>query len=535
MLVKIDMAEVTKAKESITSSKSTLQGKIESAKSSLKSVTSSGELSGKVKTAINAEISNGQIPLLDGYYNALSQLSSEFDSLIQGFKSGVKENSDSAIIDTEVLTQLISKISPKEEQFEKIDKEFTKAYAHASGIVEVTTVSSSGFTNGLKKAKKVLSDTNEAMGSFKGKKSSISDGLSRQNSKLGQLSGTLGMSYTSSKALKIYQDKEFKNRVSKEHKAAKKFEKEELERQRREIMRMHPSRAALDGNLTKEDLDKIYKKMNELNGMKDSLLKTGWAQRMKNFTSFLASDYNVSVAAKLNSKGKKVSKYGNWGLKTNEYLRQDWRSAKKWLRTKDWKWVEKSSVLNNSFNRNIKQFKYKLKLDKIGKCASKLDKVTSYVSAPIKKGLKKGSEVLSKTKYAGKIANKLGWIAMGVDAGFSAHKAYSDPKSSAYKDPGKAVIHAGVDQIKNAGPLEGAMIGAKAGAWGAAAGFIAGGANTIWGIVDPEGKDEVYEKIKQVASSGYDKVAGKVKNVGKSISKGWQNFTSSFKGRASYA
>ena len=256
MLVKIDMAEVTKAKESITSSKSTLQGKIESAKSSLKSVTSSGELSGKVKTAINAEISNGQIPLLDGYYNALSQLSSEFDSLIQGFKSGVKENSDSAIIDTEVLTQLISKISPKEEQFEKIDKEFTKAYAHASGVVEVTTVSSSGFTNGLKKAKKVLSDTNEAMGSFKGKKSSISDGLSRQNSKLGQLSGTLGMSYTSSKALKIYQDKEFKNRVSKEHKAAKKFEKEQFKRD-------HPVLAAMNGNMTSADLDRIDKKINK--------------------------------------------------------------------------------------------------------------------------------------------------------------------------------------------------------------------------------------------------------------------------------
>lgn len=257
LLVKIDMVEVIKAKESIASSKITLQGKIETAKSSLKGVVSSGELSGKTKTAINAEISNYQIPLLDGYYNAVSQLSSEFDSLISSFKSNVKEGSDSAIIDTDVLTQMIEKISPKEEGIEKIDKEFTDAYSYASGIVALSTVSSSEFSSGLKKAKKVLSDTNTAMGNFKGKKSSIADGLSRQNSQLGKLSGTLGMSYTSSKALKIYQDKDFKNKVSKEHKDVKKFEKEQF-------IRDHPVLAAMNGNMTAADLDRIDKKINSL-------------------------------------------------------------------------------------------------------------------------------------------------------------------------------------------------------------------------------------------------------------------------------
>lgn len=59
--------------------------------------------------------------------------------------------------------------------------------------------------------------------------------------------------------------------------------------------------------------------------------------------------------------------------------------------------------------------------------------------------MKKGTEVLSKAKFAGKIANNLGWASMAVDAGFSGYKAYNDPKSAAYKNPGKAVIHAGVN------------------------------------------------------------------------------------------
>lgn len=542
--MKIVMSEVTAAKTSIESSKTKLQSQINSAKSSWKGVVSSDGLSGSVKLAIDAEINNYQMPLLTNYYDAMHQLSTEFTKAISDFKSTVKETSGSAIIDTDALTTAESKFSDQLTKFTEIEAKFKTVYSSISDLVSVSEVSGSGFTEEMEKTKKVLTNTKTWMATFNGKKSSkaISSVLSQQKAQIRSLKGVAGLSYTDPKSLEIYQNKAFKNKVSKQHKAVKKFEKEQLEAQRREIMRMHPCMAALDGNLTKADLDKIYKELNKWNGMKNSFLKNEWAQRVKNLTSFLASDFNVSVAAKLNSKGKKVSKYGNWGLVTNEYLRQDWRDAKKWLRKKDWKWVEKSGVLNNSFNRNIKQFKYKLKLDKLGKYAGKLDKVTGYVSAPIKKGLKKGSEVLSKTKYAGKLANNLGWAAMALDAGFSAHKAYNDPESSAYKDPGKAVIHAGVDQLKSAGPLEGAMAGAKIGsivpggaAIGAGIGFVAGGLNTIWGIVDPKSKDKMYKKAEDGLSNAYDGVKKTAKNIGKGISKAWNNVTSCFNKNLAYA
>lgn len=80
---------------------------------------------------------------------------------------------------------------------------------------------------------------------------------------------------------------------------------------------------------------------------------------------------------------------------------------------------------------------------------------------------------------------------------------------------GKAVIHAGVDQIKSAGPLEGVMAGAKVGgAWGAAAGLVLGSANTIIGIVAPDHKDKFYKGIENQLFNVYDGA--------KNISKNWE-------------
>lgn len=53
--MKVDMSEVNRAKASILSSRSKLQQQIETSKSSMNRVTSSDELSGKVKNAIDAK------------------------------------------------------------------------------------------------------------------------------------------------------------------------------------------------------------------------------------------------------------------------------------------------------------------------------------------------------------------------------------------------------------------------------------------------------------------------------------------------
>ncbi|KRN27860.1 hypothetical protein [Liquorilactobacillus mali] len=45
---------------------------------------------------------------------------------------------------------------------------------------------------------------------------------------------------------------------------------------------------------------------------------------------------------------------------------------------------------------------------------------------------------------------------MAIDAGVSTYQVYNDKGSQSYKNPGKSVIHAGVEQMKSAGPIEGA-------------------------------------------------------------------------------
>ena len=100
--MKINMREVMEAKNKITSSRNKLQAEINRAKSDWKTVQGSDALSGKVKTAINGEIGNYQLPMLTNYYDLLHTIAQEMEKTISDFKASVKENSDSAIIDTEL-------------------------------------------------------------------------------------------------------------------------------------------------------------------------------------------------------------------------------------------------------------------------------------------------------------------------------------------------------------------------------------------------------------------------------------------------
>lgn len=261
--MKIDLAEVNRAKVSISSSKSTLQGQINDAKSSMKSIVSSGALSGKVKGAIDAKISNHQIPLLTSYYDTISSLDREFEKLINNFKSTVKETNDHALIDSNELTQLEAKFSPKLTEFTQIETQFKNAYADISGIVAIKKANGSGFKEEMEKTKKVLTNTKTWMSSFKGSSSSIAENIARQTAQLGKLSSTSGVSYTSPEALTIFQDKAFKKHVSKEHKKAKELEKEELRARKQSTKNKGLAYAATVGGVNKTEVNRVGEQISE--------------------------------------------------------------------------------------------------------------------------------------------------------------------------------------------------------------------------------------------------------------------------------
>ncbi|MGG5371783.1 T7SS effector LXG polymorphic toxin [Enterococcus sp. AZ196] len=269
--MKVDMSEVNRAKASILSSRSKLQQEIETARSSMNKVVSSGELTGKVKSAINAKVDNCQIPLLDGYYDILYSLSSEFDKVINNFKSNVKESSDSAIIDSEVLTQLESKFSPKLTEFAEIETKFETIYSGISDLVAVKSVSSRDFVEQMEKTKKVLTNTKNWMASFKGSSATLSESISRQKAQLGRLSGTSGMSYLSPEALTIYQDKKFKKQIDKEYEKVKEFEQPEMAAKVRTANNHGLAQTSMYYGVDKTEIGRVGKDLNRVAGVSNRL------------------------------------------------------------------------------------------------------------------------------------------------------------------------------------------------------------------------------------------------------------------------
>lgn len=274
--MKVSMQEIKTAQTSIKNSKNKIQGQLNSSKSAWKNVSSSSGLSGAVKKAINAEIDNYQIPLLTKYYDTLHYLSGEFDKTIEDFQSTVRETSNSAIIDTDALSNAESKFSDQQTKYEEINAKFEQIYSSISSIVAVSNPSSSGFAKEMANTKKVLTNTKEWMDTFNGRKQNknIANALSQQKTQLGRLQGVSGLSYSNPKALEVYQDKAFRNDVKKAHKEVTKQEKLQFKED-------HPVLAAINGNMTESDLYELNERINgPASLLKTSEKTTGWIKKI---------------------------------------------------------------------------------------------------------------------------------------------------------------------------------------------------------------------------------------------------------------
>ncbi|MDV2932874.1 T7SS effector LXG polymorphic toxin [Enterococcus faecalis] len=214
--MKINMREVMEAKNKITSSRNKLQAEINRAKSDWKTVQGSDALSGKVKTAINGEIGNYQLPMLTNYYDLLHTIAQEMEKTISDFKASVKENSESAIIDTDALNEAKGKFSTPLSNFAKLDKKISNIYSSVAHIVPISAPSNQ-FNKKMEEAKKVLTETLKGMDTFNGRKagSAVKDKLAQQSS---QITNVGGLSYTNPKSLAIFTDKTFKNEIKEAHK-----------------------------------------------------------------------------------------------------------------------------------------------------------------------------------------------------------------------------------------------------------------------------------------------------------------------------
>ena len=287
------MKEVIEAKNTITSSRNKLQAEINRAKSDWKVVQRSNALSGKVKTAINGEIDNYQLPMLTNYYDLLHTLAKEMEKTISDFKASVKENSESAIIDTEALNEAKGKFSTPLSDFAKLDKTIRNIYSSVAHIVPVSAPSNQ-FDKKMEEAKKVLTETLKEMDTFNGRKvgSIVKDKLAQQSSQMAKVGG---LSYTNPKSLAIFTDKTFKNEIKEFHKIVRKEEKLDFKKE-------HPLLAAMNGNLTEADLQEL-----------DQLINSSLADSIKEGQSLTKSLKKIYIARRMTR-----LKSGNLVIKTAE-------------------------------------------------------------------------------------------------------------------------------------------------------------------------------------------------------------------------
>ncbi|AUJ29045.1 T7SS effector LXG polymorphic toxin [Liquorilactobacillus hordei] len=516
--MRIDVLEVIEARQALESSHSHIESELDDAKHYLREVADSEALSGKVKTAIKNKIVNHQIPLLTEYKMAAFYISQEFNSQYEAFKGIVKENSMTAVIDTDELTRLEGKFSGIANNFNEIASRTKQVYASIDDLVAVSNVSSSRFTEQLAKSKKVLTNTRTWMADFNARKNSsrVTELLAQQNNQLTQLNSVGKIGYTATAATGLYNNANFKRQVAKELLAEKNAENKYLKTyyQDKYIWQQY-SRSQVG--------QKVSGFVNWADDVQNFLMLK---ERGNNAVSLIReiAEFDKKLGGKPGAKGI----YGKQGTKTIEYLQQDWRDVKKYLRGTNYKGL--AQKMDGSFRHNLNRLNHKLHFNeesKFGKIVKKVDKVTSYVEKPAKSVFKATIENGSKLKIIkplGKLATKAGWAGMIFDAGASTYQAYNDKGSQSYKNPGKSVIHAGVEQLKSAGPIEGALAGAAIGGpWGAAAGLGAGLINSGFGIFLPKTKDDFYNGMEKGLDKGWDKLS----NVGKSFSKSWKSFKGS--------
>ncbi|MBA1350756.1 T7SS effector LXG polymorphic toxin [Streptococcus oralis] len=213
--MKIDMTEVQDQKTALSTSQTSLSNQIETAKSSFVNLVNSESLKGDVKSAINAKISNHQIPLLTNFSNAMSVLSAQYDKTIEQFQTTVSETAADAIIDTDYLQGILDNFSSIETSIATVDGQTASIYNSISDIISLTNPDASAITTPLSEGKTILTDTKTNMESFNGweRGDEYSELLLVQASVLRGLETAGESSFTSEEAKAFYNDTAFMDGV----------------------------------------------------------------------------------------------------------------------------------------------------------------------------------------------------------------------------------------------------------------------------------------------------------------------------------
>ncbi len=518
--MKIKMSEVLSQKESLASSISSAKSQLESASRKLKSTADSDALQGNVKEAIDNKITNYQVPLLTNYVNSLAVISQGYDNLISTFKETVSETSDSAIIDTDVLQQMVDKFDSPLEQLKTCSDEINKAIDEVADIVSLTKVTTADAISEFKSAKKVLTNTIKDMGIFNSTvfTSEAGDILEEQNTQLSSLSDLGSSSYTSKKAKDFYKDSTFKAEV----------------KEVKSVVNGKARRDQLKNALAKNLYDSKYSGYMMETSLPTPIMLTlreKGSDYYKEFQKVMDNDTAKYLSEAFKFLPSKLIK----SLKQSEGFKEIiWGLAQSGEKgEKAATYVLKGLMKYEEFGNAIKNTKLGTLIAGTSKVFDGAKKVADPIKSFVKEGLKstKFYKAISETATAGgEVSGTLNFLGKGLKfAGKAATVVtFADVAISGVSggvkefaktgDVGKGVIAGTFSAVKSVGPLEGATIGAAVGG-GFPGAVIGAGVGLGIYILDKTG---VLDTAEDLTMKFYDKskeVVGKaVKSVGEAIS-----------------
>ena len=458
--MKIDMKEVYEQKTALSNSKTSIDAQLKTAKTSFVNLVHSESLKGDVKGAINAKITNHQVPLLTNFTNVLAVLLAQYEKTIKQFQSTVSENAVDAIIDTEYLQGLLDGFSGLSMNISVVNRETERIYSSISDIISLTNPDASTITTPLSEGKKILTDTKTNMASFNGWKrgDEYSKVLQSQTQTLESLSTMAGLSFTDAEAKAFYNSQDYLKAVKKISSKA-------------------------DGSTPVELLGLVSKTINEYIGKQDAEAWSYWNNKID------------TVGNIVSPVGGKIAG-GKWSIGTLDIYKGVRYASSVFRKSRN----NPVSFLNGTvFSRGgaqISDFKILGKSpfkneSKLGKFFSKFP---SYEHGTINRDLNMMSEnasSFSAMTKVGKFFKIAGWTGTAIDVASN----ISDLKSKGFSNEQTAVITArrtAVDMASSAvgsnlGRLAGAAIGqvvcpipGVGAALGAVAGSIIGSAVGSW-------------------------------------------------------
>lgn len=537
-MVRVKFEELQTAYTTLQSSINITDTELSDANTGAQQIINTDAMHGATKEAIDDEVGNYSKPLISGYQSIGQRILAEYSNLYHDLQAATEEYANNAVIGTGALGSLIDDVNKQQQDVSEVASAVNKIFDGISDIITLDHLNTSSVDNAIKDAVDDITKLRQALWDFDGRTltEDIGNLLGTQNSTLSVIGKTAQHAgpYTSTRDRRIFKSDKYKKEIQANNQSVDRITQEYFQKN-------YPKLAEYGALLPASDLNQIDGLMtmysfsatgSEYQKLYNQVVEVVSSNGLAKGTSFL-----VSLGKTYHNFYSQLYKKGSKGRKAVIALNEFSKNVGKVVSTtKASKIVSKIQKLQKNTDKIIDQFSKLYKSTKLGEKADTFGKVAGYLKKPSKVAkelLKKAGKTLAKSGFRSEfgavvkgtkwLSKKAGWVGAVANIGVDTAFAYNDQSNSFTRgNIGHSVIHASVNTLKSAGPLEGTMAGASIGsvipgvgtAVGAGFGFTFGTVNWLWGEADKmlgtKSKDNVYKNAEHFLGGIYDGTIGKL-------------------------